>query len=179
VFSHRADLSDGNARFGESSVAGNWAGAGTNGNVDLLMLDISCGVTPGLVTQEYSNAFAGAHLISTVMPTELGSDTLDIPDRGAIVGNDAWTHIDSSAAIAWADSINSIGGSACNNGGGGLSGCGANFSFTVAQSYNAVEYFANDESWANLQYDSDATGDSYISWVYQCNYDCATYPITY
>jgi Family of unknown function (DUF6345) len=178
-FGHYSNLSTGGARFGESAVSGPWAGAGTNGNVDFLMFDISCGATPGQEVNDYWNAFAGAHIISTIMPTELNSDTLDTSARGAIVGNDAFTSINSSASLAWIDSIHSIGGSACGGAGGGLTGCGANISFSVAQNESYAEYLNGTESFKNLPLDSDPTGAGWMSWIYACNYDCSLYPTTY
>src|SRR5450432_763292 len=59
AFGHQANLSSGNARFGESTPSGGWAGAGTNGNVNMVIMDISCGGTPGQEVNEYWNAFAG------------------------------------------------------------------------------------------------------------------------
>jgi hypothetical protein len=180
IFGHQADLSSGAARFGESPNSGGWAGVGTGGNVNFVMFDISCGVTPGFISNEYWNTFAGAHIISSVMPTEFGSDTLDIADRGIDTGWLFQQNQNSSPSLDWIDTVNYISDGNCNGNGGGLSGCGANISMSVNTNATTAQWANGTESWAQLVNDGyDAKGAGYMAWVYQCNYDCSRYPLTY
>jgi hypothetical protein len=182
-FNGVVDYSDGNVRFGESSTSGSWAGAGTNGGINFAVLDISCGVRPGLEFQGMFNAFAGVHNIATVMPTTYDSDNADVADRGPAFAARFRAHPTGSISLAWIDTLNdATGGSSCNgtsSGNHGINGCGANWSASVAQSESEAEWLNGTESWAQAQNDSnDPTGAWWMAWIYVCNYDCGTYPIT-
>jgi hypothetical protein len=116
--SDRVNISTTNMRLGESPTSGGWAGAGTNGNLNVAILDISCGVTPDMIQQQYTNVFAGAALIGTIMPTRSGDDTWDSSDRGTAFGA-AYMKPTSSVGAAWVNALSATsGGGACALGGG-------------------------------------------------------------
>jgi hypothetical protein len=180
-FGHFANLSNGGAAFGESTSSGSWGGAGTNGNVNMLVMDVSCGGTPGQEVNEYWNAFAGAHIISTVEPSASGSDTLDVSTRGSSLAAQFRANPNSSASISWLSAMNSVSGGSCASGSGhGISGCGAYISYSLAESQSWAEFLNGTESWSSLQNDgNDAFGAVYMAWVYQCNFNCNQYPLYY
>jgi hypothetical protein len=180
-FGHFANLSSGGAAFGESSSSGSWAGAGTNGNVNMTIMDVSCGATPGQEVNEYWNAFAGAHIISTVAPSASGSDTIDVSTRGSSLAAQFRANPNSSASVSWLAAMNSVSGGSCGSGSGhGISGCGAYVSYSLAESQSWAEFLNGTESWASLQNDAnDSFGAVYMAWIYQCNFNCNTYPLFY
>jgi hypothetical protein len=53
-------------RWGEGPSTGAWAGAGTNGGINLAVIDNSCGITPDLYIPELLNAFAGISTIALI-----------------------------------------------------------------------------------------------------------------
>jgi len=77
----QVNYTSGPVRFGESATAGGWAGAGTNGGTNLVVLDISCGILPPFWYEALKNAAAGVHLLATIMVA--GGDTANISDRGS------------------------------------------------------------------------------------------------
>jgi len=182
-FGHFVDYSDGDVALGESTVSGAWRGAGTNGGVNFAALDISCGIRPGLEVQGMWNAFGGIHNIATVMPTTFDSDTADVPDRGPQFAARWRANPNSSIAVSWTSTLNSAtGGGSCNgttSGNHGIFGCGANWVASLAESQSWAQFLNGTESWIQNQDDgNDTFGAVYMAWIYTCNYDCNTNPIT-
>jgi hypothetical protein len=174
------NISTANMRYGESSTSGSWAAAGTNGNLNVAVLDISCGLTPDMVQQEYISAFAGITLINTIMPTRVGDDTFDTADRGWAFGAAYLASTSSSVGLAWANAINTTtGGSACPFGGGGhgINGCGANVAIARDTTFSAANWDLTSENWVQIRDESqDATGGGWITYVLTCNYNCSAHP---
>src|SRR5262249_19715867 len=72
TFGHWINYSNSNNNYvgwGESPSSGAWRGAGQNGNTNLVVLDLSNGVEPSFEWRNLSPAFAGVHMIATLMPT--------------------------------------------------------------------------------------------------------------
>jgi hypothetical protein len=186
AFGHFLDYSDGFTALGESADSGSWRGAGTNGGVNVVVIDNSCGIRPGLEVDELWNAFGGAHGIALIEPTVAGADNIDVSERGAKYA-DLYNANPYSPAIGdWVVTMNSMGsseGASCNgtsSGYRGIDGCGAYIVLSVAESSSQADWHLETESWYQAMQDSDndATEDAYMSWMYVCNYDCVTYPVT-
>jgi hypothetical protein len=174
------DYSTTTVRWGEDATAGTWAGAGTNGGINLAVIDNSCGITPDLYIPETLNAFAGVSTLALIMPTRVGSDTVDVANRGRAFADVYVANPNSAVAPAWANSINAVtGGSACAFGGGnhGLGGCGANIAISVEVDQARAEWANRTETWTQLRNEAnDGIGWGWMSWIYTCNYDCNNHP---
>jgi len=181
IFGGFPDLSSGAVRYGDSPPTFGWAGAGTNGGINFVIQDISCGATPGEEASEFWNTFAGAHIISTIMPTNDMSDTGDVSNRGSTLAAHYRANVNGSPSIAWIDTMNSISGGTCAGGNGhGIYGCGAYISYSLAENQSWAEYLNGHESWKDMQNEAnDTLGANYLAWVYECNYDCNRYPLYY
>jgi hypothetical protein len=178
------DYSTGPVRWGESTNAlpANWAGAGTNGGINLAVIDNSCGITPDLYIAEFWNAFAGISSIASIMPTRQGSDTADVAGRGRAFADRYVANPNSSVGYSWTGSINSVtGGSGCAFGGGnhGIVGCGAHVTISAEKTRTWAEWQNRTETWVQLRNPSyDAYGPTgWMSWIFTCNYDCNNHPI--
>jgi hypothetical protein len=176
------DYSGGRVKFGESSHSGSWAGAGTNGGVNLVVLDISCGAVPNF-GQELWPAFAGMHLFNTIMPID--GDTANTADRGATFGALYQANPNQAVATTWMETLNwlaACGSSYCScgalpNGGHGINGCGANLAYAKDTTYSSASWHINYEDWGWLKSDgADADGNAWYAYNYICNYDCDAYP---
>jgi hypothetical protein len=168
-------------KWGESATAGSWAGAGTNGGTNLVVLDISCAVLPWFEYYQLGPAFAGVHFIATIMP--VNGDLANVPSRGSTfaarwaannlgVVSDAW--METMASMSASD------GSACGNvgGGRGINGCGLYFIMTMDSTNSAASNKMTYESWLGLKNEyNDGEGNSYYYTKAMCNYDCVTFPI--
>jgi hypothetical protein len=177
------DYSTGPVRWGESTTAspGGWAGAGTNGGINLAVVDNSCGITPDLYVPELVNAFAGVSTIALIMPTRVGSDTADASDRGRAYADRYVSNPNSAVGPSWTGSINSVtGGSSCAFGGGnhGVVGCGAHIAISAEINQARAQWANGTENWVQLRNPAnDAYGPTgWMSWIYTCNYDCNTHP---
>jgi hypothetical protein len=165
----------GAVRWGESPQAGGWAGAGTNGGTNVVVLDISHGVLPTFWYQTFQRASAGVQLILTIMTA--GGDTANTSQRGSTFAAFYRANPGGSVAQAWKDTMNSLpaspaGGNPCPGGGGGhgFNGCGCN----VALGFDSTEARAKAalrESWFAITNDNnDALGNRWLSVEWQCNY---------
>jgi len=167
-------------RWGEDPSAGSWAGAGTNGGINFAVIDNSCGITPDLYIPELLNAFAGISTIALIMPTRVGSDTVDVANRGRAFADRYVANVNSAIGPSWTDSINSVtGGSSCAFGGGnhGIMGCGAHIAISVEVNQARAEWANRTETWVQLQDPAnDGIGRGWVSWLYTCNYDCNNHP---
>ena len=166
------NYTSGNVRWGESPSAGTWAGAGTNGGTNLVVLDISCGILPPFWYQALRNANAGAHMIATILVA--GGDTANVADRGATFARMWAANPNGNVAQAWLDTLSSLpfgdGGGCGNEGGHGINGCGCNI---VVAMDSTPQSAANkmSEDWIDLRFDSnDAKGNNWYSARWQCNY---------
>lgn len=167
-------------RWGEDPSAGTWAGAGTNGGINLAVIDNSCGITPGMYIPQLLRAFAGVSSIALIMPTRVGSDTADVANRGRAFADRYVANVNSAVGPSWTDAINSVtGGSSCAFGGGnhGVVGCGAHIFVSVEVNQARAEWANRTESWVQLRNEAnDGIGQGWMSWIYTCNYDCNAHP---
>ena len=169
-------------KWGESAYSGSWAGAGTDGGVNLVVADISCGSVPSFESELFS-IFAGLHMLATIMP--IAGDTANLATRGSTFASRWAANSNGSVGQAWMDTLTLLpaspsGGSACgaSGGGRGINGCGANHAFSIAptaqEAANKIDY----ESWVGLKNDNnDATSQGYWAGRIICNYDCSANPI--
>lgn len=161
----------GQVKFGESANSGGWSGAGTNGGVNMAILDVSCGVLPQFAPQQLSQAFAGVHLIGTIMPVT--GDTADVANRGSAFAARWASNEWQSVAGSWIYVVLDLGGANCS--GGGINGCGCNW--VQAQHATWADWYVNTESWVGVKLDSnDATSSGWWAGRQICNYNQAQYP---
>jgi hypothetical protein len=160
-------------RWGESPQSGGWAGAGTDGGANLVVLDISHGVLPPFWAETFLRANAGVQLIATMMTA--GGDTASVPDRGAVFASFFRANENSRVAEAWVQTMNSLPaseGGGCPGGGGGhgFNGCGCNI--VIGMDISAARANASlTESWVHLTQDSnDALGRNFFAARWVCNY---------
>lgn len=167
------NYTSGPVRFGESRRSGGWAGAGTNGGSNLVVMDISHGVLPPYWRETLQNAFAGVHLIATLMTA--GGDTMTTAERGSTFAARWASAPDGNVAQAWLDTmawLPSFLGDPCPGGGGGrgFNGCGCHIVVAMdATAQGAAEKMG--ESWSQLRNDGfDGKGNSFYQARWLCNY---------
>ncbi len=177
------------AAWGESTNSGSWSSAGTNGGVNLVVLDISHGVTPQYWVSQLRPAFAGLQYLATIMPT--AGDTSINTERGRYFAQRWQANAAEPMANAWTYTLNDLPptlGDPCKltppggqpdyslGGGHGINGCGCNFiiSFdTQSRAYYKMAY----GNWNTLRDDAnDGISSGYHYWFAVCNYDTNTYP---
>lgn len=160
-FGGAVDYSGGSVHWGESQNSGGWAGAGTDGGTNMVVLDISCGVLPTFWLQQLRPAMAGIHMLATIMPVT--GDTNNVPDRGSAFGGSWAANPDGSVAQAWLTTMNSIPGSGINGG-----GC----NFAIAFDATAQDASTNlNANWTQLRNDGfDAKGSNFYSAGWLCNW---------
>jgi hypothetical protein len=167
------NYTSGPIRWGESPQSGGWAGAGTDGGANLVVLDISHGVLPTFWYQTFRNANAGVQLIATMMTA--GGDTNNVPDRGKTFASFYRADERSRVSESWVQTMNSLPaneGSSCPAGGGGhgFNGCGCNFVIGMDISPERAQG-SLAEGWVNLSNDSnDAFGNNFYAARWVCNY---------
>jgi hypothetical protein len=168
-------------RFGESSQSGVWGNAATNGGTNLVVLDLSNGVLPGFYSQHLLQAFAGVHVIATLMP--ITGDTAMVSGRGTKFADRAIVNPSGSVATAWKDALSNLSssdGTTCGfkpgDGGRGFNGCGCNVAMAAgATSTEATDHL--NETWTQIRSDSrDGKGAAFWRATWRCNYDVAAYP---
>ena len=179
-----SNIVNASAGWGESSNSGSWRGAGTNGGTNLVVLDLSNGLSWPFAWENLSSAFAGVHMIATLAPT--AGDTAMVADRGSFFASKWVANHSSGVLTSWLNTMSSMPseGGACGwNGatsGGyqGFNGCGCNVTMVVgATNSEAVAHVS--ESWNDIQNHAlDGKGANYYYWYGQCNYDTTTYPFT-
>jgi hypothetical protein len=174
-FGGLVNYSGGPIRWGESPEAGGWAGAGTNGGTNVVVLDISHGVLPTFWDPTFRNAQAGVQLVLTLMTG--GGDTANMAQRGSTFAAFYRANPNRSVANSWKETMNSLpaapgGGTACANlgGGHGFNGCGCN----VAIAYDSTLDRAKAGlrlHWNGITNDhNDALGNQFLWVEWQCNY---------
>ncbi|MDC0746043.1 hypothetical protein [Polyangium mundeleinium] len=182
-YNHSVNYSNTFVKWGESSSAGSWAGAGTNGGINLAVLDISCAVLPQFEWYQLGPLFAGLHIVATVMP--VNGDLANVASRGSTFASRWAANASGVVTDAWMETMNNLPqtlGSACSDytigGGRGINGCGLYVAVTMDSTNSAAQWKMNTESWYGLQLDSnDGNGTSYWYTKGFCNYDCVTWPI--
>jgi hypothetical protein len=171
----------GGVAWGESTSSGAWDKAGTNGGINLAVVDISFGLIPS-TWSVIQSAFAGVHLWATIMPT--AGDVANVADRGSKFAAFFQANSNTTVADSWAYTLNSLGseGGNCGSsdgstgGGGGINGCGCNVIVSVDADVQHAAAKIDSESWNQLPFDTfDARGDSAMSFEWLCNYDAVKY----
>lgn len=178
-FGGLVNYTGGPIRWGESPESGAWAGAGTDGGANVVVLDISHGVLPTFWYQTFRQASAGVQMIATMMTA--GGDTSNVPDRGATFAAFYRANERSKVSESWVQTMNSLPageGSGCPSvppgGGHGFNGCGCNIiigmDISLARAKGAL-----DEGWVNVVNDSnDAFGNQFYAARWICNYPVPT-----
>jgi hypothetical protein len=172
-FNNVVDYTGGPIRFGESSNTGGWAQAGTNGGTNLVVLDISHGVLPPYWRETLAQAFAGVHMIATLMTA--GGDTANVSQRGAMFASRWSQNEQGSVAQAWLDTMawlpSNLGQACANLGGGrGFNGCGCHIVVAMDDSpqRTATKIW---EDWTALRNDGwDGKGNNWYQARWLCNY---------
>jgi hypothetical protein len=160
-------------RWGESPQSGGWAGAGTDGGANLVVLDISHGVLPTFWAHTFVRANAGVQLIATMMTA--GGDTAIVADRGKTFATFYRANENARVSDSWVQTMNSLPaneGNLCPGGGGGhgFNGCGCNIIIGMDQTPQRAQESLG-EGWVNLSNDAnDALGNQFYSARWVCNY---------
>jgi hypothetical protein len=183
----------GNIKWGEDAASGAWAGAGTNGDNNVVFLVNSCAGRPPYVYDQ-SGEFAGMQLLNIMMPTgnlarSFGySDMIDWSLRGSNLASCALMNQNGAIRDCWAAVLDSspanITGTGCPNldsnftygGAKGFSGCGANVSIAM-DSTPANALYDFNMTWLEAKTNYSNGINNYYWWAH-CNYDCATYPFS-
>ena len=183
VFNGWIDYSTGSlVAFGESPSSGSWRGAGTNGGTNVAVLDLSNGMEPGFAAQNLIRAFAGVHMIATLMPT--GGDTGNVSDRGSWFSAFYKSNANNGVASSWIETtiLMPNEGQACgtngvtNGGYGGFNGCGCNVvSAAGATSSEVSSHLA--ENWHNITDDTrDGKSAAWFGTTWICNFNTSQDP---
>jgi hypothetical protein len=160
-FNGVVDYSAGRAKWGESSNSGGWAGAGTGGGTNLVVLDASLGVLPTYWVQQTVQAMAGVHMLATIMPVT--GDTNMVSVRGSIFGSNWAVNADSTVSDSWLTTMLSIPGS-------GINGGGCNFVIAYDTTPDRAQAHLA-ESWEDIKDDGlDAKGAEFYNARWLCNW---------
>jgi len=193
IHGHFAVYGPGNARWGEDTTTGSWAGAGTNGDNNAVFLINSCAVRQPFLLSQLFPAFAGMALVNLIMPTSNlnngnFADAVTWSSRGSTLATNAVANLNGSLKSSWdalLDSTPQTQGGSCPDrtgtytygGGHGITGCGAHVSVSVDSTLAFAQDDLNDMTWSDTQAEGwDSFGNSYWQWWAHCNYDCITYP---
>lgn len=161
------NYSSGAVALGEGTY-GPWAGAGSDGGVNLAVFDLSHGVSPMFWLPQLGPLFAGVHLVATLMPVY--GDTNNTPDRGSTFAKQRSKNPAFPVARAWTETLNSLPTTSFNT-----DGC--NFVMAMDSSLSRSQYHINSETWSDLTNDLwDGAGASYFTWQAICNYNVTQYP---
>jgi hypothetical protein len=167
------NYSRGATRFGESPQSGTWAGAGTDGGANLVVLDISCGILPPFWVDATLNSFAGMQFFATIMVA--GGDTAIVADRGSTLAHFYRANENTPIVDSWLNTMASLPageGQPCPGGGGGhgFNGCGCNIIVAVDSTRERV-FAGLNETWVSLTHDiNDAIGNGWAEVRWHCNY---------
>jgi len=188
-FGNGPDSVTGIMKFGESPTSGTWAGAGSDGGVNIAILDNSNTLrSPTFAWQSLGPMFAGVHMMGVVMPIGWGSDNLDNQEVGPTFAIRLRSNPSASLAEQWLLSLNDVSasiGTTCGSTGGGHGiggatyggGCGGRYMGAISNTYSGAYSTVVYQSTYGAQNDNnDMTGASYLIYSYICNYDCQTYP---
>ena len=174
-----ADYSNGSTKWGESQQSGAWAGAGTNGGANVVVLSKSFGHNSQR-TREVWPAFAGIHMLLT--PLNHTGDVLDRSERGYWFAYFHFLYPYKSVVQAWIESGGMIPvnypseccgvGSAWESCGWGYNFCGGHIAAMLDDAANSslVHYY---ENWDDIRNDAwDGRGASHWRNFYLCNWRC-------
>jgi hypothetical protein len=170
---NQVNYTGGPIRWGESPQSGGWAGAGTDGGTNVVVLDISHGILPTFWYQTLVNANAGVQLIGTLMTA--GGDTANVPQRGSTFASFYRANENTRVSDGWLNTMNSLPsnlGSSCPGGGGGhgFNGCGCHIIFGMDKTADRAAA-SMTEGWVHITQDSnDALGNQFYSVRWLCNY---------
>ena len=144
-----------------------------NGGTHMAVLDISCGILPTFWYLALQNAYAGVHMIATILVA--GGDTSNVADRGATFAMHDQATALQSVSGSWLDTmfwLPSNEGGSCPGGGGGhgFNGCGCNI--VVAMDTTPAGASAHlQENWVDLQDNNrNSQGNAFYEARWQCNY---------
>jgi hypothetical protein len=173
-FNGIVNYTGGPIRWGESASR-SWAGAGTNGGTNLVVLDISHGILPTFWAHTLVRANAGVQLIATLMTA--GGDTANVSNRGSTLASFYRASENTKVSSSWLDTMNALPanlGSSCPSnppgGGHGFNGCGCHIIVGMDNSQLRADQ-SMDEGWINLANDSnDALGNQFFTARWLCNY---------
>jgi hypothetical protein len=156
---------DGTVAWGEDTYSGTFAGAGSNGGLNLVVLINSCGMNAPFYSH-YWSAFAGVHSVAGILPLE--GDTVDVAARGTDFGAQLVSNVNSPVSEAWFTTEDQM---------NGISGDGAYYLLSFDSTQADAQWHDWNETFNDLQYTAnDAVGNGY-GWIYwHCNYDCNTNP---
>jgi len=156
---------DGTVAWGEDAYSGTFAGAGSNGALNLTVLINSCGLNAPFYNY-YASAFAGVHAVAGIMP--LDGDTADVAARGTDFGAQLIWNVNSPVSDGWFTTEDQM---------NGINGDGAYYLLSYDDTQADAQWHTWNETFDALQYDAnDAVGNGY-GWIYwHCNYDCNTNP---
>lgn len=177
-------------KFGESTNSGGWAGAGTNGGINVAILDNSNAIrSPWFIWQSAAPMFAGMSLLGLIMPIGWGADAGDYGQVGPTFAIRMVANPSASITDNWLGALSDIppgDGSSCGNstigGGHGIvgpagSGCGGHIMVSIGATCSSATSTVTYMSSFGAQNDyNDMTGAACQSNFYACNYDCVTYP---
>jgi len=172
-FNGLVNYTNGPVRWGESPQSGGWAGAGTNGGTNVVVLDISHGILPTFWRPTLLNASAGVQMVLTIMTA--GGDTANVSQRGSTFAAFFRANPNASVAQSWLNTMPSLpanlGGSCPAGGGGhGFNGCGCNIAVGMDKTQANAEVSMR-ENWVNITNDNnDAVGNVWTATRWQCNY---------
>ena len=162
AFGGIVNYTGGQVRWGESANSGSWAGAGTDGGTNLVVLDISHGILPPFWTQTLRSAFAGVHMIATLMTA--GGDTANSAIRAPTFARMWAANPNGSVAQAWLDTMGSLPATDQFNG----------FGCNIVMAMGRTEQEAQSsiaEDWNDLRSDNrDARGNDWSFARWNCNY---------
>ncbi len=162
TFGGFVDYTGGQVRWGESANAGPWAGAGTDGGTNLVVLDISHGILPPFWSETLRSAFAGVHMIATLMTA--GGDTANSAIRGSTFARMWAANPNGSAAQAWLDTMSSLPATDQFN------GFGCNIVVAMGRTEQEAQSSIN-EDWNDIRLDNlDAKGNDWSFARWNCNY---------
>lgn len=176
------NYSSGNVKWGESSYSGGWAGAGTNGGTNMVVLHSSCAEMSAR-GHEIWPAFGGIHLLATTLVHS--GDVGNSATRGVHFATRGIVNPNGSVSQAWNDALNSNtsrntwcmnwAGTVSHGGGFGFNGCGAQITTSMgATSTEASQH--HSETWYTLRYNAnDGKGAGWWESHWTCNYDCNTW----
>jgi hypothetical protein len=187
---------NGHTKWGEDPTTGDWAGAGTNGDINVAFIYNSCGVRWPFANQQLGPMFAGMTQLNMEMPISATgnvahfSDTYALANRGSLLATNAMMNPNGpvlSGFISTAESEDSSpAGGSCpdmtsdfsHGGGNGVRACGATLTISYDNSASNASWDVNVLTWALARDEGvQSLDNTYYSYFYHCNYDCITYAL--
>lgn len=166
-------------RVGESSNSGSWGQAGTDGGINLLVMEASHSTHLGSGVNDLYGLFAGIQVLATSF-THYG-DLASGAERGTDFGALAKTSPSMAVSDAWVAVTGMLTlGSGCGSypgySDGGFNGCGGHVAMVVDSTAAGRDAEMNF-TFYNLQSDSnDSTGNAYWATLKTYNWDSSSVP---